>query len=72
MSDTGRVLVELIGRSLAIPGTNAYLSHWGAEVMLALPPPWADLIAADYPAIEDLQSALWETASLDIASFPEP
>ena len=59
----GRVLVELIGKSLAYPGTNAYVSHWGAETMIALAPPWADLIAADYPSIEDTQEALWRAAS---------
>ena len=71
-SDRGTVLVELIGKSLAVPGTNAYISHWGAETMLALAPPWADLIAADYGSLEDVQAALWEAAAHPIEFFPEP
>jgi hypothetical protein len=71
-ADRGDVLVELIGKSLAYPGTNAYISHWGAETMVALAPPWADFIAADYPSIEETQQALWQAASHPIDFFPEP
>lgn len=71
-ADTPESLVELIGRSIAIPGTNAYISHWGAETMVCLPPPWADRIAERYPAIEDVQQALWEQAAHPIDFFPKP
>ena len=71
-SDSGRVLVELIGKSLAVPGTNAYISHWGAETMIALAPPWADLIAADFGGIESVQEALWQAAAHPVEFFPEP
>ena len=66
------MLAELIGKSLAYPGTNAYISHWGAETMVCLAPPWADLIAADYPTIEETQEALWRAAAHPIEFFPEP
>jgi len=71
-ADSGRVLAELIGKSLAYPGTNAYISHWGAETMVCLAPPWADLIAADFPSIEETQTALWEAAAHPIEFFPAP
>ena len=71
-ADDAASLVELIGKSLAVPGTNAYVSHWGAETMLCLPPPWADRIAAEYPTIEDVQQVLWEAAAHPIDFFPRP
>ena len=71
-SDSGRVLVELIGKSLAVPGTNAYISHWGAETLVALAPPWADRVAADLGSIENVQEALWRAAAHPIDFFPPP
>ncbi len=71
-ANRGSDLVELIGKSLAYPGTNAYISHWGAETMVALAPPWADLIATEYPKIEDVQAALWRAAAHAIDFFPAP
>lgn len=69
----GVSLTELIGRSLAFPGTNAYLGdHHGAEVLVCLAPPWADLIATAYADIDALQRALWDAAALPLDGFPEP
>jgi len=36
-ADNGRSLAWVIGQSLAYVGTNAYISHWGAEVMVVVP-----------------------------------
>jgi hypothetical protein len=72
VADTGALLVELIGKSIAYPGTNAFISHSGAEILVALAPPWADLIAADFPAIEDVQVALWRHAALPVSWWPQP
>ncbi len=71
-ADGGAVLAELIGKSLAYPGTNAYISHWGAETMVAIAPPWADLLANEYGSIEYLQQALWQAAAHPVGFFPEP
>ncbi len=69
----GASLTELIGRSLAFPGTNAYLGdHHGAELLVCIAPPWAELIAREYPAIDDLQAALYAAACLPLSVFPEP
>jgi hypothetical protein len=71
VADTGALLVELIGKSIAYPGTNAFISHFGAEILVALAPPWADLIASDFPAIEDVQGALWAHAALPVSWWPQ-
>ncbi|HMG25333.1 MAG TPA: hypothetical protein VKH36_00820 [Acidimicrobiia bacterium] len=73
VADNGRDLLEVIGTSLAFPGTNAFIgSHHGAEILVCLAPPWADLIAKACPAIEDVQERLWAHASLPVARWPEP
>ena len=72
VADTGAVLAELVGRSIAYMGTNAFLSPYGAEVLVCLAPPWADLIAADHPTIEEVQERLWHHAALPLDWFPAP
>ena len=73
VADRGADLVELIGKSMAFLGTNAFIgAGHGAEILLALAPPWAELIAAEYPRIEDLQSALWHSAAMAVRLWPKP
>ena len=72
-ADNGRDLVAVIGRSLAIMGTNAFIgSHHGAELMIAIAPPWADLIARSYPSLDGVCADLWEHAALPASMWPEP
>jgi hypothetical protein len=71
VADNGVDLVEIVGKSLAFPGTNAFIgAHHGAEVMVALAPPWAALIARAFPAIEDLQANLYDHAKLPVSWWP--
>lgn len=73
VADDGRDLLELIGKSLAFAGTNAFIgSHHGAEIMVCIAPPWAELIAAAYPAIEDVQEHLYSAAALPADWWPVP
>lgn len=73
VADDGAALLEVIGKSLAFPGTNAFIGdHHGAEIMVCLAPPWAELVAAAYPAIEDVQERLWAHAALPVTWWPEP
>lgn len=66
-------LVGLIGKSMAFLGTNAFIGrHHGAEILTALAPPWAELIARDVPAIEDVQELLWKHAAMPLSLWPEP
>ncbi len=72
VADNGVDLLELIGKSLAFAGTNAFIgSHHGAEIMVAIAPPWAELIAREYPNIEDVQERLYRHARLPVSWWPE-
>lgn len=57
--------LEMIGKSMPYPGANAYSPSMAySEVMVAINPIWAEIIAGDYPKIEDVQEKLWRHASL--------
>ncbi len=72
VAQDGATLLEIIGKSLAFPGTNAFIGggHHGAEIVVAIAPPWADLIATVYPNIEDLQHRLYDHAALPLSWWP--
>ena len=73
LATNGVDLLEIVGKSLAFPGTNAFIAPVAdSEIMLAIAPPWADLIAASYPTLEDVQQALHEGAKLPLSWWPEP
>jgi hypothetical protein len=73
VADNGADLLQIIGTSLAFPGTNAMIgAHHGAEVMVAIAPPWADLIARTVPSIDDVQQMLYDYAKLPVTWWPEP
>ncbi len=68
----GRELLEIIGKSLAFPGTNAFIAPAAdSEILVAIAPPWADVIDAAHPTIEEVQAKLWEHARLPLAWWPE-
>jgi hypothetical protein len=70
LADSGAVLAEMIGKSIAYPATNAFISQGGAEVMVALAPPWADLLAAEFPDMAEAAHQLWSHAALPLSSWP--
>jgi hypothetical protein len=72
VADNGVDLLEVIGKSLAFPGTNAFIgTHHGAEILVCIAPPWAELIAKAYPAVEDVRERLWAHAALPVDRWPE-
>jgi len=73
-AESGAELLEIIGKSLAFPGTNAFIGGNGdeAEIMVCIAPPWADRIAADHSGIEDVQRKLAEHAALPLSWWPAP
>jgi hypothetical protein len=73
-ADNGVDLLEIIGKSLAFVGTNAFIDTdaGDAEIMVCIAPPWADLIAAAYPDIDAVQAKLQELAALPISWWPAP
>jgi hypothetical protein len=71
IADNGRDLVAVIGKSLAVLGTNAFIgSHHGAELMVAIAPPWAELIAASFADLDGVRAELWRNAALPVSSWP--
>lgn len=71
VADDGADLIEVIGKSLAFAGTNAFIgAHHGAEIMVCIAPPWARLLATAYPTIADVQERLFHFAGLPIDWWP--
>jgi hypothetical protein len=68
-------LLEVIGKSIAYLGCNAFLaatSHFPGEVVVAINPVWArEVLAKQLPSIEDVAQVLWQYASVPIEWFPE-
>jgi len=70
-ADDGRTLLEVLGKGLAQLGANGFLPQAAfSEVFLAINPTWADMIARDVPAIEDVARLIWNAAALPIDWFP--
>jgi hypothetical protein len=57
--------LEMIGKSLAYPGSNPFSPAvpYG-EAMVALNPICAEIVARDMPRVEDVQECLWRFASV--------
>jgi hypothetical protein len=63
-------ILNLVGRSIGYAGANGFLTCIPySQTVVCLNPVWADIVAKEYPAIEDVQLKLWEWASLPIDSF---
>lgn len=71
LGDRAMHLVQVIGRSLAFPGANGFLTASAfSEVLVGINPIWAELIAGEVPDIDELQALLWDYASLPIDWWP--
>ncbi|GEL26403.1 hypothetical protein PSU4_53570 [Pseudonocardia sulfidoxydans NBRC 16205] len=71
VADGADHLVEVMGKSAAYIGANGFLAATAfSEFALAINPVWAEIIAASYPDVKQLQAALWEHAALPIDFFP--
>lgn len=67
----GSELAEIIGKSLAFAGTNAFIgAHHGAEILVCIAPPWAHLLASTYPTLADVQERLFHFAALPVKWWP--
>ena len=57
--------LEMMGKSLAIPGANCFSPSMPySEMVVAINPIWAKLFAEELPSIEDIQEKLWHYASI--------
>jgi hypothetical protein len=64
-SQKGPEFLEMIGKSLAYPGTNCFSPAVPfGETLVALNPICAGIVARDLPRIEDVQEIIWRFASL--------
>jgi hypothetical protein len=68
---SGAEILEVVGRSLCFMGNNN-MDHSAqfAHQVVALNPVWAKIVAKEFPAIEDVQTVLYETAAVPIEQFP--
>ena len=72
-ADDADDLLEVIGKSLAFAGTNAFIgAHHGAQIMVCIAPPWADLIARTYTDLDDVVGILHGHAALPVDWWPAP
>ena len=71
-AESGRQLLQVIGRSLAYMGNNNFqAASTYAEQMVAINPIWAnDVIARDVPSFDDVRELIWEHARIPIDWFP--
>lgn len=71
VADTGQGLLEIIGKSLAYPAANGFLTSSAfSETLVAVNPRWADLIARDVPEMVEVQALIWKHASLPLDWWP--
>ena len=72
-STNGRELLEVVGKSAASAGANGFLTSTAfSEVLIAVNPVWAEIIARAVPDVADVQELLWQHASLPVDWFPAP
>lgn len=65
-SHTGEDFLEMIGKSVAYPGSNCFSGAVPfGEMLVAINPIWAEILGQDFPNIEDAQEVLWRYASVD-------
>jgi hypothetical protein len=64
-STGAKAFLEMIGKSVAYPGANCFSpSMEYSEMTIAINPICADIIANEFPSIEDVQELLWKFSSL--------
>ncbi|MFI5427263.1 hypothetical protein [Aeromicrobium sp. UC242_57] len=72
LAETGTELLSIIGRSMAVPGANGFLTSSAySEALVVINPTWAEVIAREVPDIEEVQQQLWSHASTPIDDWPK-
>jgi hypothetical protein len=66
---TGRVLAEMIGRSLAYPCQATIISQHGGELMLLINPAWAKIMAGEVGRLEAVRELIWRSATVRRSDF---
>ncbi|MGE0880403.1 MAG: hypothetical protein AB7L13_15635 [Acidimicrobiia bacterium] len=72
ITKSGIGFLEIIARSMAVPGANGFLTASAySEVMVLVNPVWASVIGRDFPDIDEVIDILWKRASLPLSDWPE-
>jgi hypothetical protein len=72
-AESGAMLLEVIGKSLAYMGANGFpASQPSSQVAVALNPIWAERIGAELPDMADVEQAIWGSAALPLEHWPLP
>ena len=72
VATTGTELLEIIGKSMAYPGANGFLtSSVFSESLVVINPVWAEIIARDLPDVDEVQARLFDQAALPLAWWPK-
>jgi len=72
VADTPAMLLDHIGRSLAYPGANGYVTGLPVnETMVAINPIWAAMLGKEYADVADVQERIWHAASTSVKEWPE-
>jgi hypothetical protein len=70
-SETADELLHQIGRSIAIPGANAFFAGIAfSEILVATNPVFAEIIGRAYPDVKDVEQRIWESAWLPVSAWP--
>jgi hypothetical protein len=71
VADSPSLLLEHIGRSLAYPGANGFVTGLPVnQTMVAINPIWALMLAKEVADVADVQERIWSAASIPIADWP--
>jgi hypothetical protein len=71
LASTADELLLAVGRGLACPGVNGFLTGLPfSEVLVGLNPVWADIIGRAYPDVADVQQRLRDVAKLPMSDWP--
>lgn len=71
LASTADELLLAIGRGLACPGVNGFLTGLPfSEVLVGINPVWAEIIGRAYPDVADVQQRLRDTAVLPLTDWP--
>jgi hypothetical protein len=72
LAESGREILEVIGRSLGFMGNNNFMpASRYADQLVAINPTWAnEVIARDVPSFDDVREIIWSAACLPIDAFP--
>jgi len=72
VADSPAMLLDHVGRSLAYPGANGYVTGLPVnETMVAINPIWAAMLGKEYPDIVDVQERIWHAAATRVGDWPE-